>query len=234
MGTNNIEYKENITASVLELERKKPNSATPTRILIESENLVLNDRKQESKKKIKECLHPTTRRFLSAGDMLAFKKNYENIKNKKWIPKSGRAVKGIIFEKVKEFNREHPGHGFVLDTTDDMGNDVSTEEEIKEVEEKAEAEEFEEEQPKDIINCLSGLDEKKTFHDIYSAFKDVKVDRYEKPEVHWCLQSVLDFIDLFYNASTINVTTEQDLLDEVYGFIKKKAEVLVDSQHQSK
>ncbi len=53
-----------------------------------------------------------------------------------------------------------PGHCFILDTTDDVWNDVFTKEEMKEVEEKAEAEEFEEELPEDIINCLGNLDGK--------------------------------------------------------------------------
>lgn len=52
------------------------------------------------------------------------------------------------------------GHSFILDTTDDMWNDVFTDEEMKEVEEKAETEEFEEKLPEAIINCLNGLDGK--------------------------------------------------------------------------
>lgn len=41
-------------------------------------------------------------------------------------------------------------------------------------------------------------------------------------------------MDLFYNVNNIDVTTELDLLDKVYGFIKKKAEPSVSSQYQSK
>ncbi len=53
-----------------------------------------------------------------------------------------------------------PGHSFILDTNYDMWNDVFTEEEKKEIEEKADEEEFEVDLPEDIINCLSNLNGK--------------------------------------------------------------------------
>lgn len=53
-----------------------------------------------------------------------------------------------------------PAHSFILDSNDDMWNDVFTEEEMKEIEEKAEKEEFEEELPGDLINYLSRLNGK--------------------------------------------------------------------------
>lgn len=52
-----------------------------------------------------------------------------------------------------------PSHSFILDIAGDMWNDVFTEEERREIEEKAEAEEFQE-LPKDIMNCLKKLDGK--------------------------------------------------------------------------
>lgn len=53
-----------------------------------------------------------------------------------------------------------PAHSFILDSNDDMWNDVFTEEEMKEIEEKAEKEEFEEELPGDLINYSSRLNGK--------------------------------------------------------------------------
>jgi hypothetical protein len=47
------------------------------------------------------------------------------------------------------------------------------------------------------------------------------VDRYEDPELQWLKTSVLEFLDLFQFRNGINVETEQDLLDDVYGFVKK-------------
>lgn len=43
---------------------------------------------------------------MSTEDILTFNKNYEDIKDHKWILESRRAVEDVIFEKVKAFNYE--------------------------------------------------------------------------------------------------------------------------------
>lgn len=39
--------------------------------------------------------------------------------------------------------------------------------------------------------------------------------------LYWFKESILNYIDLFYDEDHITVKTEQDLMDEVYGFIKR-------------
>lgn len=56
---------------------------------------------------------------------------------------------------------------------------------------------------------------------MYNEFKDIEADKHDDPSLYWVKESVLDYIELFYENSTIIVNTEQDLLDEVYGFVKQ-------------
>lgn len=107
---------------------------------------------------------------------------------------------------------------------------------MEEVKEKADTDEFEQEIPKDIISCLRLLDGKVC--DTYligingliitfffrklleTSTQHLKMLLLNVTEVYGCVRSILDFIDLSYNASAINVNTEKDLLDDVYGFIR--------------
>lgn len=53
-----------------------------------------------------------------------------------------------------------------------------------------------------------------------------KIDAlYEEPKLFWVQQGIFDYIDLFYKCSKIDVDTEQDLLDEVYSFVKKSRKI---------
>ncbi|KAG0767010.1 hypothetical protein G6F57_006055 [Rhizopus arrhizus] len=158
--------------------------------------------------------------LLDADDRAEFDKIYNNINNK-WMLKSGRYVEDLMYEKIKDFKYEHLGHSFVLDVTDDIWKDVFKKEEIEEIEEVADSNEFYNELPKRLVELLQKLNGKKTFQEIYLEFKDVKVDRYKDPELYWVKTSVLEFIDLFYCSNSIEVETEQDLLDDVFGFVKK-------------
>lgn len=48
----------------------------------------------------------------------------------------------------------------------------------------------------------------------------IRYSRLDNPEEHWCVQSILDYIDLFYNSNTVRTfCSEQTLLAEMYSFI---------------
>ncbi|OBZ91556.1 hypothetical protein A0J61_00368 [Choanephora cucurbitarum] len=53
------------------------------------------------------------------------------------------------------------------------------------------------------------------------ANQGTTVDCYEKPTLYWCAQSVLDYIDIFHDDRSTQISREPHLLNEVYGFIKK-------------
>ncbi len=49
--------------------------------------------------------------------------------------------------------------------------------------------------------------------------KDINVDRYDDVDLYWMKESTLNYIDIFYNNNNkIMMQTEQELLEEVYGF----------------
>ncbi|KAG0946650.1 hypothetical protein G6F31_014299 [Rhizopus arrhizus] len=75
--------------------------------------------------------------------------------------------------------------------------------------------------PNEMLDILSKLDKKKTFDEMYQAFKNVEADRYYQRTLYWLKESILNYIDLFYDENQIIMNTEQDLLEEVYGFIRR-------------
>ncbi|EPB82438.1 hypothetical protein HMPREF1544_10825 [Mucor circinelloides 1006PhL] len=49
----------------------------------------------------------------------------------------------------------------------------------------------------------------------------METDRYDQRALYWLKESVLNCIDLFHDDNHIVMNTEQDLLEEVYGFIRR-------------
>ncbi|KAI9481115.1 MAG: hypothetical protein EXX96DRAFT_595072 [Benjaminiella poitrasii] len=128
---------------------------------------------------------------LDTKDRAEFDKIHNLISNK-WMLKSGRYVEDLMYEKIKNFKYEHLGHSFVLDVTDDMWKDVFEKDEIEEIEEAADSEEFCSELPGRLMETLQRLNGKITFQEIYRELNDVKVDRYDDPELYWIKNSILD------------------------------------------
>ncbi|GAN05234.1 hypothetical protein MAM1_0085d04703 [Mucor ambiguus] len=58
---------------------------------------------------------------------------------------------------------------------------------------------------------------------MYKASRKFIYEQHDDPELYWVKESVLDYIELFYDTNLAMFNSEQDLLDEVYGFIKKKS-----------
>ncbi|KAI9259773.1 hypothetical protein EDC94DRAFT_585619 [Helicostylum pulchrum] len=97
-----------ITASILELEREKPNSATPTGILIELEDFVLNDWKQESKKK--KLTHFSDRKYLCKS---LFDEVYGFIKKSRTISKlsTSNASGSAAYSEAKNKKKKNQQQG---------------------------------------------------------------------------------------------------------------------------
>ncbi|CAO3657386.1 unnamed protein product [Mucor hiemalis] len=76
--------------------------------------------------------------------------------------------------------------------------------------------------PSNIEELLLKLNKKNTFRSIYDEFDTVKADPVYNPEEYWVKRSILDYACLFIeNEKVLPRRTEQDLLEDVYGFTKK-------------
>lgn len=54
----------------------------------------------------------------------------------------------------------------------------------------------------------------------------MQYSRLDNPEEQWCVQSILDYIDLFYDGDTVRAfCSEQTLFDEMYSFIKNSKKI---------
>ncbi|KAG1220703.1 hypothetical protein G6F68_021127 [Rhizopus microsporus] len=65
------------------------------------------------------------------------------------------------------------------------------------------------------------LDGKNDFDSIDKAFQGIPCNRRQQPEEYWCRESVLNYLNLFIDKDSVSsFPTEQDLLQDIYGFIK--------------
>ncbi|KAG0737057.1 hypothetical protein G6F66_008002 [Rhizopus arrhizus] len=168
---------------------------------------------------------------LSNEDFLLLKSSYESIQNK-WVLRSGTCMEDIMYEASRKFIYEHPSHSFIFSANDDIWKDYFSVEDLKEIKDSIEAKKVCEDMPKHLVDALLKLNKKKTYKEMYDVFKNIEADRHDDPELYWVKESVLDYIELFYNTNFAMFNSEQDLLDEVYGFIKKKAEELAKQEQK--
>ncbi|KAI8095394.1 hypothetical protein BDF21DRAFT_488949 [Thamnidium elegans] len=161
---------------------------------------------------------------LSNEDFLLLKSSYESIQNK-WVLRSGTCVEDIMYEASRKFIYEHPSHSFIFSANDDIWKDYFSVEDLKEIKDSIEAKKVCEDMPKHLVDALLKLNKKKTYKEVYDVFKNIEADRHDDPELYWVKESVLDYIELFYNTNVAMFNSEQDLLDEVYGFIKKSRRI---------
>ncbi|KAL7333197.1 hypothetical protein PS15p_202131 [Mucor circinelloides] len=137
----------------------------------------------------------------------------------------GTCVEDIIYEASRKFIYDHPSHSFIFSANDDIWKDYFSVEDLKEIKDSVEAKKVCEDMPKHLVDALLKLNKKKTYKEMYDVFKNIEADRHDDPELYWVKESVLDYIELFYNTSFAMFNSEQDLLDEVYSFIKKSRRV---------
>ncbi|EPB86805.1 hypothetical protein HMPREF1544_06421 [Mucor circinelloides 1006PhL] len=130
-----------------------------------------------------------------------------------------------MYEASRKFIYEHPSHSFIFSANDDIWKDYFSVEDLKEIKDSVEAKKVCEDMPKHLVDALLKSNKKKTYKEMYDVFKNIEADRHDDPELYWVKESVLDYIELFYNTSFAMFNSEQDLLDEVYGFIKKSRRI---------
>ncbi|KAG1453718.1 hypothetical protein G6F46_006772 [Rhizopus delemar] len=157
---------------------------------------------------------------LSVEDRLVLEANHSKI-NKKWLLKSGACVEDAIYKKAIDFSYEHPMHSYILNTNDAAWKIASEPDEVEEIMEASSENGFNNPLPNEMLDTLSKLNKKKTFDEMYQAFKNVEADRYDQRALYWLKETVLNYIDLFHDENKITMNTEQDLLEEVYGFIRR-------------
>ncbi|RCH94319.1 hypothetical protein CU098_010068, partial [Rhizopus stolonifer] len=157
---------------------------------------------------------------LSIEDRLVLEATHSKI-NKKRLLKSGACVENTIYKKTIDFSHEHPLHSYIINTNDETWKAAFKPDKVKEILEASSNNGFNNPLPNEMLDMLFKLDKKKTFDEIYQAFKYVEVDRYDQRTLYWLKESILNYIDLFYDEKQITMYTEKDLLEEVYGFIRR-------------
>ncbi|CAO3647158.1 unnamed protein product [Mucor fragilis] len=110
---------------------------------------------------------------------------------------------------------------FNLEPTAELWQSSFTKPEVVELQ-AAEEDPFTAVLPERLISTMDRLNVEKTFQDIYYQHKNFHVDRHESPELYRVINSITEYLVLFYDNESLSIHTEQDLLeDEVYGFIKR-------------
>ncbi|CAO3645400.1 unnamed protein product [Mucor hiemalis] len=156
---------------------------------------------------------------LGEKDQHLLQNMHKKIKQK-WILNSGTVVEDKIYSYIKDFQVEHSLHSYVL-RIDDQLNDIFPEEDIDEIKKDSGCNPLKKELPKSLTDLLLKLRGKSDLTTIDEEFQNIRFHRINQPAEYWCRNSVLNYLDLFIQSDTIKpFFTEQDLLDDMYGFIK--------------
>ncbi|KAG1372774.1 hypothetical protein G6F61_010750 [Rhizopus arrhizus] len=140
----------------------------------------------------------------------------------KWVLKSVVVVEDAIYNEAKDYSVEHPLYSYVLHVNDSKLTDMFKPEEIKEIEEESGKADLMKALPESLSNMLMNLDGKNEFDSIDKAFQVISCNRRQQPEEYWCRESVLNYLNLFIDKDSVSsFPTEQDLLQDIYGFIKE-------------
>ncbi|KAI9258418.1 hypothetical protein EDC94DRAFT_171179 [Helicostylum pulchrum] len=96
-----------------------------------------------------------------------------------------------------------------------------TADEIKEIEKESEFTDMSKSLPESLANILVKLKGKNDFKSIDQTFQEMRYDRRTQPAEYWCCNSILNYLDLFIESDNFTpFVTEQDLLNDMYGFLK--------------
>ncbi|CEJ05065.1 hypothetical protein RMCBS344292_19013 [Rhizopus microsporus] len=137
-------------------------------------------------------------RKLSSADFTIIADNYNKI-TKKWTLKTGRNVED---KSTRDFIYEHPTHSFILDINDPVWKNYFSNEELLEVKANASLSDSNKDLPVNLQDMIWRLNRKTTFRDIHDVFNAIQADPVNNAEEFWL---------------------SKDLLDGVYGFIKKSS-----------
>ncbi|RCI01694.1 hypothetical protein CU098_011596 [Rhizopus stolonifer] len=121
--------------------------------------------------------------------------------------------------KILKLN-SNPLHSYVL-SIDNQLNSMFTADEIKEIEKESGFTDMSKSLPESLANILMKLKGKNDFKSIDQTFQEMRYDRRTQPSEYWCRNSILNHLDLFIESDNFTpFVTEQDLLNDMYGFLK--------------
>ncbi|CAO3664789.1 unnamed protein product [Rhizopus stolonifer] len=189
--------------------------------------------------------NPTNKSCNSTSSLLYQRKltpvDYSNIFanfakiTKKWKLKSGKMIEDIMFKASKDFVVEHPAHSFILNVMDPVWKECFSQSEFDEIKSEESIIKFNKPFPSDLQELILKLDKKTNFRDMYDAIDAVKAHPLDDPEKFWLKQSILDYLMLFSNDTTLaSSEIEKDLLDDIYGFVKKSCKLSGTKTHGAK
>ncbi|KAI9483729.1 MAG: hypothetical protein EXX96DRAFT_632359 [Benjaminiella poitrasii] len=117
----------------------------------------------------------------------------------------------------------NPSHSYIVDLSDGTWKDHMGQEDFEEIS-SCYDNALNEPLPDYLKEILCKLDKKYCSSDIYDDFSTIAAHLVKDPEVIWLKQAVIDYVLLFMdqNDATLKMPlTEQDLLEDIFGFIKK-------------
>ncbi|GAN03109.1 hypothetical protein MAM1_0034d02560 [Mucor ambiguus] len=159
------------------------------------------------------------KQLIAQTDKNSISRVHQNI-NHQWVLTSGAVVEDAIYKHAKDFKVEHPLHSYVL-SIDDQLNYMFTADEIKEIEKESGFSDMSKSLPQSLVNILMKLKGKNDFKSIDQTFQEMRYDRRTQPAEYWCRNSILNYLDLFIESDNFTpFVTEQDLLNDMYGFLK--------------
>ncbi|KAG1152018.1 hypothetical protein G6F37_002397 [Rhizopus arrhizus] len=163
---------------------------------------------------------------ITEKDKTLMKHMYDKLSGK-WVLKSGVVVEDAIYNEAKDYSVEHPLHSYVLHVNDSKLTDMFKPEEMKEIEEESEKADLMKALPESLASMLMNLDGKNDFDSNNKAFQGISCNRRQQPEEYWCRESVLNYLNLFIDKDSVSsFPTEQDLLQDMYGFTKATKHII--------
>lgn len=111
-------------------------------------------------------------------------------------------------------------HSFIISMDDENLKNLFTKEELSEMTAASRKHVLEAALPAHLEELLKNLSRKSTFAEIENCFNTFSYSRISHPEEQWIVRSVLDYIDLFFDADTARkFNSEASLFQEMYAMI---------------
>ncbi|KAG1459449.1 hypothetical protein G6F55_004757 [Rhizopus delemar] len=130
----------------------------------------------------------------------------------------------LIVNYTAELNKsKDTSHSYIVDLSDGIWKDHMKQENFEKTS-TCYDNALNEPLPDYLKEILCKLDKKYCSSDIYDEFSTITVHPVKDPQVFWLKQAVIDYVLLFMdqNDATLKMpSTEQGLLEDIFGFIKK-------------
>ncbi|KAL0075927.1 hypothetical protein J3Q64DRAFT_1703738 [Phycomyces blakesleeanus] len=139
---------------------------------------------------------------LTEKDKTLMKHTYKKI-IERLVLKEETTMEDVLYNKAKDYSVEH---------------------EIKEIEKETGKANLMKALPESLTIMLMNLDGKNDFDSIDKVFQDISCNRRHQPEEYWYRESVFNYLNPFMDKDSIeSFPTEQDLLQDMYGFINNSS-----------